>query len=284
MPGDGDRALLDSLLQNQDIIRPSLLFRPDDPYFGRAQRITYQHAFGLKTAVLDDYVTALELNHYWKQLVLGELKVAQARDPVTEQVIYEVVYSEIQDSGVNAQGASPPQSVPTAFPVTLTTGSTVTEVYPNSLIQMRDQVVDTVGQFAEVLPLWMTSKQANGRVLGFVRGAVIAYCRPGSGEQLLYNINTQWPNRLNQIDFNVDRYTLDRQYSRNWIPDADNPEGGNWIPATSTTFDYEPHFVFPERNDSSLAWNGGAGYAVGYRINFSNNISHLSCLLLGIFF
>ena len=261
MPGDGDRTLLDSLLQNQDIIRPSFLFRPDDPYFGRAQRITYQHAFGLKTAVLDEYVEAMNLNHYWKQLVLGELKVAQARDPVTEQVIYEVVYSEVQDSGVNTQGESPPQAVPTAFPVILTTGGTVNEVYPNSLIQMRDQIVDTVGQFAEVLPLWMTSKQANGRVLGFVRGVVIAYCVPGRGEQLLYNINTQWPNRLNQIDFNVDRYTLDRQYSRNWIPDSDNPEGGNWIPAESTTFDYEPHFVFPQS-----ALSGGTGYAVGDRI------------------
>jgi hypothetical protein len=177
MPSEADRQLLDSLLQNQDIIQPSFLYRPDDPYFALPTRIIYQHAFGLTSSTLEDYVQALELNHFRKQLVLGEFKVAQARQANTGDVVYEVVYSEVQDSGVNSAGESPPQTVPTAFPIPNPDGpGTIDEVYPNSLVEMRDQVIDTVGQYSQVLPLWMTSRQANGRVLGFTKACVIAYC------------------------------------------------------------------------------------------------------------
>ena len=259
MPGQEDRDLLDSLLQNQDIIEPQFLFRPDDPYFGRAQRIIYTHAYGLRSASLAEYVQALELNHFRKQLTLGDLRVAQARFNNTGDVVYEVVYANIVDTGVNELGESPPQTVDTAFPITVN-GETVTEVYPNSLIEMRDQVIDVVGQYAQVLPLWMTSKQENGRVLGFTRAFIIAYARPGKGEELAYNIRTEWGERLNLIDFTADRYILDRQLSRNWIPYDDSTISGEWIPAESTTFDILPYY--------SVAINTlvGSGYEVGDRI------------------
>jgi hypothetical protein len=241
MPGPADRDILDSLLQNQDIIQPGFLFRPDDPYFGRAERVIYVHAYGLRSASLETYVKSLDLNHFTKQLVLGDLRVAQARENNTGEVIYEVVYANIVDSGVNSQGESPGQTVNTAFPITVD-GNTVTEVYPNSLIEMRDQVIDVVGQYAQVLPLWMTSKQENGRVLGFTRAFIIAYCKPNRGEQLVYNILTEWRNRLNRIDFRADRYILDRQLSKNWIPYDDSTVSGEWIPAESTTFDILPYY------------------------------------------
>jgi hypothetical protein len=252
MPGEADRQLLDSLLQNQDIIQPSFLYRPDDPYFALPTRIIYQHAFGLTSSTLEDYVQALELNHFRKQLVLGEFKVAQARQANTGDVVYEVVYSEVQDSGVNSAGESPPQTVPTAFPIPNPDGpGTIDEVYPNSLVEMRDQVIDTVGQYSQVLPLWMTSRQANGRVLGFTKACVIAYCQPGKGEQLAYNIRTQWGERLNLIDFMVDRYILDRQYSINWDPVTKlwNPS-----PAEATTFDRVTR-------PSNLVYQGDVDYA-----------------------
>jgi len=261
MPGQADRDLLDSLLQNQDIIEPQFLFRPDDPYFGRAERVIYVHAYGLRSASLEEYVQALQLNHFDKQLILGDIRVAQARRDNTGDVIYEVVYANVVDTGVNEQGESPPQTVSTAFPIANPDGpGTIDEVYPNSLIEMRDQVIDVVGQYAQVLPLWMTSKQENGRVLGFTRAFVIAYCVPGKGEQLAYNIRTEWGERLNLIDFQADRYILDRQLSKNWIPFDDSTVSGEWIPAESTTFDILPYY--------SVALNTliGSGYQVGDRL------------------
>jgi len=267
MPPQEDRDFLDGLLQNQDIIEPSFLFRPDDPYFGRAQRVTYVHAYGLRSASLEEYVQSLDLNHYRKQLVLGDIRVAQARRDNTGEVIYEVLYANIVDNGVNELGESPPQSVNTAFPIEVN-GETVTKVYPNSLIEMRDQVIDVVGQYAQVLPLWMTSKQANGRVLGFTRAFVIAYVKPGKGEELAYNIRTQWGERLNLIDFIADRYILDRQLSKNWITFNDSTESGEWVPAESTTFDVLPYY--------SVSVNAltGSGYQVGDEIKvLGSNLS-----------
>ena len=238
MPPQQDRALIDSILQNQDVIPPSILYRKNDPYFGVADDVRYVHAFSLDSATLEEYVTALEQNHYRKQLLLGPLKTAQALDS-NDNVVYEVVYSEIEDTGVNQDGESPPQSITTG-PITDIDGSTETEytLYPNSLINMRDRVIDTVGQTNTVLPLWMTSKQSNGKVLGFTRAWVIAYTQPSESERLAYNINDQFANTLNSIDFDVDRYILDRSMTKNWVPNEDSTDGGNWLTAKQTTFDY----------------------------------------------
>lgn len=238
MPPQEDRDLINSLVQNRDIFPPSSIFRPDDPYFGVATRVIYTHAYGLESATLDEYVLALQLNHFRKRLILGEIKTAQALDSAGN-VLYEVVYSDVVDTGVNRLGQSPGQTVPTAFPILSEDGSTeITEVYPNSLINMRTQVIDTVGQDGSVLPLWMTSKQANGRVLGFTRAWVIAYTNPGQSARVAYNVRTQFGETLNRVDWTVDRYILDRELTKNWIPNEDSTDGGNWITPEQTTFDF----------------------------------------------
>lgn len=238
MPPQNDRDLVNSLLENQQIIPNNLLFRADDPNFGRATSVIYDHAFGLTSSTLQDYLTALELNHYWKNLVLGSIKTAQALDD-NGNVIYEVVYSQVVDNLVNAQGESVNKEVVLAYPVT--NGITTTSiVYPNSLINMRDQVIDTVGQISNILPRWMLSKQANGRVLGFTPAWVIAYTKPGKSGQIAYNIQHQFGEQLNKVDFKADRYELDDLLSIHWNPSAENDHGGTgaWEPTPAeTTFD-----------------------------------------------
>jgi hypothetical protein len=114
----------------------------------------------------------------------------------------------------------------------------VTTVYPNSLINMRDQVIDTVGQISKLLPRWMLSKQANGKVLGFTPAWVIAYCKPGRSGQVAYNIAQQFGEKLHLVDFEVDRYELDRLLTKNWDPDT-----GAWVPTpAATTFDLLLHY------------------------------------------
>ena len=211
-------------------------------------------------------MASLDINHYLKNLVLGEIKVAQARVNGTGEVIYEAVYSEVIDDLVNAQGQSVSKDVTLPYPVTLDDSAQITTVYPNSLINMRDQVIDQIGQISNLLPTWMLSKQSNGRVLGFTTAWVLAYAKPGCGDQLAYYIRTQFGQRLNLIDFEVDRYELDRLLSHNWDPIADSTQGA-WIPpAADTTFDLLAHYQLPEPNDSSLVFTGGSGYAVGNEI------------------
>ena len=248
MPPQNDRDLIASLVQNNTIFPPALIYRKDDPNFGVASRVIYEHAYGLTAATYDDYVASLNLNHYWKNLVLGEIKTAQALDDLGN-ILYEVVYSQVVDNLVNNQGESVGKSVNLPFVIPVDNQI----VYPNSLVDMRTQVIDTVGQVSNVLPRWMLSKQANGNVLGFTPAWVIAYTNPGQSGQVAYNIKTYFGNRLDLVDFEVDRYELDNLLTKNW-----DRAGQHWVPQppTLTTFDIECHY---EVTDYSV----GSGYLEG---------------------
>jgi hypothetical protein len=234
MPPQSDRDLIDSLLNNDSIFVPEYIYRPEDPNFGKATRVSYQHAFGLAPAAIDTYVESLYLNHYWKNLVLGSVETAQALDE-NKNVIYEVVYCKVIDDLTNAQGASVNKIVNLPYPIIdpETGNATLTQVYPNSLVNMRDQVIDAVGQISTKLPLWMTSKQTDGRVPGFTPAWVMCYTKPGRSKQIAYYLNTLFATPLNRVDFKVDRYILGSSLSRNW-----DTATQDWTPQPSlTTFD-----------------------------------------------
>jgi hypothetical protein len=214
------RVLLDTLLKNQDIIKEELLYRSDDPFFGVTDNISYVHVYGLSPETLSTYAESLDLNHYPKQLTLGKIETAQALD-TSGNIMYEVIYSKIID---NIHGL--PQNVV----------SSVGVVEPNSLDNMRNRVIDKVGQPPNDLPTWMTSKQKNGTVLGFTPVWVIAYTLPGQSSLITYNINKTFSSQLNKIDFTIDRYTLGSQFTTNW-----DAEDQRWYPTDSTTFDIYNH-------------------------------------------
>ena len=252
MPPEADRVLINSLLTNQEIFVPEYIYRPTDPNFGLSTRVTYQHAFGLAPDALDVYVESLYFNHYWKNLVLGSIETAVARD-ANDNIVYEVVYSRIIDNLVNDAGQSVAKivSLPYAIVDPADGSSEIREVYPNSLVNMRDQVIDTVGQISTGLPLWMTSKQTDGRVLGFTPAWVIAYVNPGRGRQIAYYLQTQFGTQLNKVDFKVDRYILDRALSLNW-----DTATQDWTPEPSlTTFDRFDTSGFEFYGNVSIATN-----------------------------
>ena len=260
MPPYPDRALINSLIQNSDIFPPDTIFRYQDPNFGLATSVIYNHCFGLTSSTSELYVSSLLENHYWKNLILGEIKTAQALDPITGNVVYEVVYSAIQDNLVNNSGISVSKQVTLPYPINANDSTEIATVYPNSLDNMRNQIIDVVGQISNLLPLWMLSKQTDGKVLGFTPAWVIAYCNPGTSGQVAYNVRTQFGQQLNQVDFEVDRYELDRLLSIHWDPIADSAHGA-WVPpGAETTFDLVLHYVITSIVD------GGTGYNIGDKI------------------
>ena len=282
MPPQNDRELIDSLLSNNNIFVPEYIFRPTDPNFGKSTQVVYQHAFGLAPDALDVYVESLYLNHYWKNLVLGQVETAVARD-ANDNIIYEVVYSRIIDNLVNNTGESVSKIVNLPYAITdPADGSTqLTQVYPNSLDNMRDQVIDTVGQISTGLPLWMTSKQTNGRVLGFTPAWVIAYVNPGRGAQVAYYLATQFGEQLNKVDFKVDRYVLDRSLTINWDTTTQD-----WTPQPNlTTFDrfetgvntfvgnvsIATNLAFSDVNQKTLTYISELGGLDGQILDINNN-------------
>ena len=66
----------------------------------------------------------------------------------------------------------------------------VRDVYPGSLINMRNQLARVLGQNTDVnlLPKWMTSQQLDGNTLGFTRAWLICYTKPGFANIIKNNI------------------------------------------------------------------------------------------------
>jgi len=320
-PESSDRSDLLELLDNKDIFVENLIYRADDPNFGIQRKVRYNHAYGIKSKDLAEYVEAMKLNHYRKNLVLGDIKTARALDS-EGNVIYEVVYSEVQqklknnEESVSLELTRTPfvedfqnesvidysktasTDIVTADRVDVTTdadvqpifkytadnleetvdntfltadldqtGKTIKvladssvikadsthysadatqyidyrnqvedlsrldRVYPNSLDNMRKRIIDRLGQYAEILPEWMKSKQEDGRVLGFTPAWVIAYAKPGKSDQIRYYIENRYSKQLNSVDFETDRYSIDRSMIQNW--DTTNNE---WVKGRETTF------------------------------------------------
>lgn len=104
-----DRSLINTMIADPVVIPPAAVYRPEDVNFGKATSVIYQHMFGVPSIAVDqfyaEYIAAVTKNHYWRNITLGELKTAIARD-ANGDILYEVVYSSVIDDLVNSQGVS----------------------------------------------------------------------------------------------------------------------------------------------------------------------------------
>lgn len=282
-PSINDRNILASLLDSTTLIPNEMIYRPNDIYFGKASSIIYEHAFGIYASNIDEYLAAVTRNHYWRNITLGEIKTAVAKNSAGE-IIYEVVYSEVIDNLINPSGISIQQNIYWPRPIDLGLGpwyTSITDIYtsyanvlgqdyytsltpgyarllyPNSLFNMRNRVGQVVGQVKDstLLPLWMTSQQENGGTLGYTQAWVICYTQPRilvDGEPLTYaefeatgltradymsyaetiknNIQNDWQYTLNQINFRIDRFSVDKSETYNYDKKL-NPPAWTGLPS-----------------------------------------------------
>jgi len=233
LPPKTDRQDIINFLSDTTIFQPEFIYRSDDPNYGVASDVVYNHAYGLKAGAISSYVQAMNLNHYERNITLGPLKTAQAVDE-NDNVIYEVVYSEVVDDLSNQQNQSVSKSVVLQNAVEVN-GTTVDTVYPNSLFNMREQIIDEIGRVTPALPQWMISKQVDGRILGFTRAWVIAYTVPGKSGRVKYDIEQAYPEGFNFVDFEIDRYDIDKKLTKNWNPTVDVT--GDTVDSTEPTVD-----------------------------------------------
>lgn len=104
-PSLEDRDYLNSLLNDTSLIPNEYLYRPNDIYFGKATSVIYEHAYGIHASDIGEYIASVTKNHYWRNITLGEIETAVARNEAGE-IIYEVVYSRVIDNLVNPNGVS----------------------------------------------------------------------------------------------------------------------------------------------------------------------------------
>lgn len=212
LPPEHDRAIVKTILGDSDVFPYPEMFRPTDLNFGVARRLSFTQAYGLGIKSLEDYAAVMQQGHYRKKVVLGNIHTARALDENGTH-IYDVVYVDIVDTALNSDYESPGLAVDTAYPVTLPSGEVITEVYPNSLLNMRERIVSGIGQESDVLPRWMISRQPNGRTIGFIPAWVLAYTKPGYGSKTAFNVAQKYSNVLNTINFEIDRYELVREFT-----------------------------------------------------------------------
>lgn len=278
-PSLNDRDVLKTLLDNDELIPPEYLYRPEDPYFGKATNVSYVHAYGMNSSTIESYINAVQKNHYWRRVILGDLKTAVAKDSAGN-VIYEVVYSQVVDELVNSQTnvSIPPEiywpkyidlnlgpwqisstKIFTSFEEVLgqdyTTSLTpgqVRKLYPASFKNMREEVAGNIGENynVDLLPRWMTTQQSNGVILGYIEAWVICYTLPGYSETIKENIINNWDYRINRINFQVDRYLVDKSATfdyNNYLSPARWNElpGGTPTPSPLDTNDFA--VLFPQK-------------------------------------
>ena len=276
-PPLSERNIISLLLNDEEIIPTQFLYRPTDENFGKAKNVSFVHAYGIKASTLDEYIEAIKLNHYWRNITLGTLKTAIARDE-NGDIQYEVVYSEIIDDYINEKNVSINESIrwPTNvseergpyltsesflytsfgdlnfplpesenidFVTSLSPGSTKT-FYPASLTNMKRRIEQNLGVDTDpnLLPKWMTTQQLNESVLGYVRAWVICYTIPGKSEEILNNIINNFPYNLNLINFVVNKYYVDKSSTFNYnsylsIPGWESLPSGYPKPVTSDSKD-----------------------------------------------
>ena len=101
-----------------------------------------------------------------------------------------------------------------------------------------------------ILPKWMTSQQDDGTIIGYKPAWIICYANPGAGETIKQNVIDNFGLNLNDIDFTVDRYIIDKSATFNWNPYLNIPAWTELPSAHPTPYPLDTHdlvVVFPEK-------------------------------------
>lgn len=271
LPNPEGRKVLYSLLNDETIIPRSSLYRPDDSYFGKSNDVRYVHAYGMNASDVSTYTDAMNQNHYERKIILGPITYAIARDE-NFNIIYEAVYSEILDE--LSTGTGLPEEIIWPRNINLRQGGyeinntklfvsssdahtsftpgSARYLNPGSLTAMRNRITSLIGQNTDIslLPKWMTSQQGNGDTLGYTPAWVICYALPGKGQSIVDSINNKWTHSLNEIEFTINRYIIDKSMSYNWNTNFINPFWSTLPSATPVPNPIDTHDVtilFPRK-------------------------------------
>lgn len=272
-PDLNGRRIIQSLLTNEELIPTNYLYRSADPYFGKASNVKFTFKYGVVPANIETYINTVQENFYFRNITLGELKTAIARDE-DNNILYEVVYSEIVDDLITPSNQTLPQQVVwptvinlfnnddyttntelfTSFSDVFTSNSPgeTTAVYPASITNMSEKIKNDIPFSTDqsLLPKWMTSQQENGSTLGFIRAWVLCYTLPGRSEQIKNTINNGWQYKLNQIDFSIDRFIIDRSATFNYDLNLEIPSWTDLPSGMPTPLDidfYDLPILFPRK-------------------------------------
>lgn len=212
-------------ITNATIFKPSDIYRYGDNNFGVQTELKVLLFAGIESVEAVKYVQAMSRNHYRKRLMFGDVKLAKAKDPETQETMYEAIYVDIIDQ-YEKEGKSISQTVELPdyinskvlvsydaikidSDIPLVSDSDHQRIFPNSVKNMRRRIRDIGERDREFLPLWMRSIQDDNFVEpGYTKALVLCYATPGTGLDMIARIKASNFDFKN-INFEVDRYIID---------------------------------------------------------------------------
>jgi hypothetical protein len=131
------RSEFKAFISNSGIFPPESIYRTNDKNFGLQSELKMLVYAGIQTQLASAYVGAMGLNVKKKRFQFGDVKKAEAFDPVTGVLVYEVVYIQMLDP-MEPNGAHLPLKV-TSIPGTeseLITADNSTTFYRQQLADL----------------------------------------------------------------------------------------------------------------------------------------------------
>ena len=214
-----------NFITNSNIFRSTDIYRYGDANFGIQTELKVLVFAGIESVGAVGYVQAVSQNHYRKNLKFGNVKYAVAKDLLTQEPIYEVIYVEVVDefekNGTSISGTvnlsnSIKSKVLVSYDaikvdsnIPFASDSDHQRIFPNSIKNMRRRIRGVGERDREFLPLWMRSIQADSFVeTGYVKALILCYLQPGKSEGVISRIKSNGFD-FKSINFTADRYVID---------------------------------------------------------------------------
>ena len=207
------------------IFRPADIYRYGDPNYGIQTDLRVLVFAGIESLEAVKYVQAMNRNHYRKRLLFGNIKMAKAKDPETQETIYEVIYVDIIDEyeknnisigqtielsdKIESKVLISYDSIKVDSDIPFVSDSDHQRIFPNSIKNMRSRIRDIGDRDRELLPLWMRSIQDTASYeTGYVKALPLCFAKPGSSDAVMARIRASGFD-FKSIDFVADRYIID---------------------------------------------------------------------------
>ena len=241
------REMFKTFIRNSNVFDATAIYRPGDANFGIQNELKMSVYAGIETKTAAQVVSVVGQNHRKKRFKLGDIKLAQAKIPATNNVVYEVIYIDVIDPleidgktlDLAVAGSIDPMMAtvdqtniyfngpfdtserfwgrPQPYSVT----ADRSDVYPDgefrgpaSISLWRKRIEQLGLHDRNYMPLWMrTVQDGSVQELGFVSAIPLCFCKVGRGADILLNIKNYLKNNtnfsFNKIDYTIDRYTID---------------------------------------------------------------------------
>jgi hypothetical protein len=214
-----------TFITDATIFKPSDLYRYGDPNFGVQTALKILIFAGIESTEAVKYVQAMSRNHYKKRIRFGDIKMAKAKNPDTQETLYELIYVDIVDEyeknetsiseTVNLSNAIKSKvlisydAISVDSDIPFVSDSDHQRVFPNSIRNMRERVRGVGDSDREFLPLWMRSIQDQASFeTGYVKALPLCYSKPGTAINIMARIKAANFD-FKMIDFVADRYIID---------------------------------------------------------------------------